>query len=152
MPKIVIQHPHTGMILEGSSWNTIQAFYNDRVNDGLPCEPLYDLVKAITASPYAFLLHAITSHTDLLVSGYSPFEVNRDMVGIEYLYQGKQFLFTYREHPWKSRSGWRKICSADESKQVFEHLIIHTLKWIPQEFRRAKAKEYEQAGFPSFVV
>jgi hypothetical protein len=114
---------------------------------GLPCEPLLDLVKAITASPYAPLLHGITSHTDLLVFGYTPFEVNREMVRIEYLYQGKQFLFTYREHPWRSQPSWRKICSTEEGKPVFEHLIIHTLKWVSQEFRQAKAREYEQAGF-----
>ncbi len=150
-PKFVIQRPcsYTSMhILEGYSWDRIQAFYNRLANEGLPCEPLLDLVKAITASPSAPLLHAITSHTDLLVSAYSPFVINREMVKIEYLYEG-QFLFTYRDHPWGSviRPPWRKKCSTKESKDVFERLIIHTLRWIPQEFRRARAKEYEQAGF-----
>lgn len=147
--KIVIQHPYfAGMVLEGRTWKTMQDFYEKLVNDCFPCEPLLDLVKAITASPYASLLHGTASHTDLLVCGYSPFEVNREMVRIEYLSQGKQFLFTYREHPWSGiRPSWRKICSADESKRVFERLIIHTLKWVPQEFRRARAREYEQAGF-----
>ena len=102
LPKVVTHHPYAGMILEGYTWKTMQNFYERRVNDGLPCEPLLDLVKAITASPHASLLHGTTSHTDLLVFGYSPFEVNSEMVKIEYVYEGKQFLFTYREHPWRS--------------------------------------------------
>lgn len=127
-PKIVIHRPspEKKMVLEGYPWKALDAFYQELVTSGLPCEPLRDLVKAIAASPSASILHATTSHTDLLVFGYSPCEVNREMLKIEYLSQGKHFLFTYREHPWSGRP-WRKSCDANEGKAVFEHLIIHLL-------------------------
>jgi hypothetical protein len=149
--KIVVHHPYrcsSIYLLDGYPWERIQAFYQKRLNEGLPWEPLFDLVKAITASPYAPLLHAITSHTSLKIHAYSPFVLNYEMVKIEYL-DDRQFLFTYHENPWGSgiQPPWRKVCSSNESKDVFERLIIHKLRWVSQEFRRSQAKNYEQAGF-----
>lgn len=149
LQKVTIQHASRHpSVCTGYPWERIQTFLTNLAlaKDGLQYEPVLDLVKAITASPYAPLLHAVTSLTNLLVYPYSPFDEGREKVTIAYLYDGN-FLFTYQEVPGK-QPVWQKKCSVDESKHVFEQLIIHKLRWVPLEFRRARATEFEQAGFP----
>jgi hypothetical protein len=132
--------------MEGHSWEGVLARHEDLVQKGWSFEPMRDFVKAITLSPYASLIYPVASMMDLQLYGYSPFHMYREVVYVSYSPQQQQFRFAYHEHP-KSAPTWERVCSVGESKDVFERLVVQKLKWVAVAYRRARAAEFDQAGF-----
>lgn len=116
----------TGTIVRSQSWDSITAFYRERVECGLDLLPMQLLVERIAASGYARGVYAATSMFALCVAQHPQFEYRREMLRVEF--EGGRFIFGYSESPYHLKE-WRKECGREGGFGTFEHVVAR-LRWF----------------------
>lgn len=85
-----------------------------------------DFVKHISESKYAHGIYATTSMHNLWISQNSEFEIDKNMLRIEFI--NDTFVFIYKESPYSNKE-WRKETDKYNGFITFEH-IMKRLKWF----------------------
>jgi hypothetical protein len=89
-------------------------------------QDMAEFVEHILNSKYAFGIHATTSMHNLWISQSSEFEIDKNMLRIEFV--SDKFIFVYKESP-HSKNEWRKECDKYSGFTTFEH-IMKRLNWF----------------------
>lgn len=108
-------------MVKSRSWNDILKFY-----ENLNMKIMAEFVEHILESKYAFGIYATTSMHSLWISQNSEFEIDKNMLRIEFV--NDKFIFIYKESPYLNKE-WRKESDKYGGFTTFEH-IMKRLKWF----------------------
>lgn len=109
------------LLVKSRSWYDVIKFYQ---NVDMPM--MLKLVEQIASSPYAHGIYATTSMHTLWISQNPEFEIDKDMLRVEF-YNDK-FVFSYKESPYSNKV-WKKECDGKSGFSTFKH-IMNRLKWF----------------------
>ena len=106
-----------GHVIQTRPWQAIADFYRERINDGVPLEPLLNLVEAINTSEAASEISGATSmsHFDLLVSDSPDFHSGDSTLHISYSPTDR--VFEFRHHCFSGHDDQR-TCAETEGLQT----------------------------------
>lgn len=85
-----------------------------------------NFIEQVSRSRYAHGIYATTSMFYLWVSQNPEFEIDKNMLRIEF--ENDRFLFRYKESPYSNKE-WKKECDKYSGFNTFEH-IMKRLKWF----------------------
>jgi hypothetical protein len=108
-------------MVKSKSWNEIFDFYKK-----LKMQNMADFIEQILNSKYAHGIYATTSMHSLWISQNPEFEIDKNMLRIEFV--GDTFVFIYKESPYLNKE-WRKESDKNNGFSTFEH-IMKRLKWF----------------------
>src|SRR5205085_8327586 len=101
-------------------WRDIAKTYRSLVENNWDMQPMLGLVEELAASRYADGIFATTSMATLCVAQTRTFELNKNMLRVDF--ESGRFVFSYHESPYKDKS-WKKECGRGEGFSTFEHVV-----------------------------
>ena len=112
------------------SWQEIRGFYEEFAQEpDWQIEPMIELVRFISESPYASGLFPYTSHTDLHIGRASGFACGDSELTIVYDQNEKTFKFTYQQREDDVKP-WSTECGAEDGRKKLEHILHKRLRWF----------------------
>jgi hypothetical protein len=93
-------------------WPAIVKFYQERIADGIPLQPLLQLVESVSQSSVANQIFAATSMSTLLISDTEDFRAGDGVLRVMYHPEKKSFEFHHRAF---SGLHDKKICPEAEA-------------------------------------
>jgi len=113
--------------IKSRSWEDIESWYLELIEDGLNYEPLLDLVKHIKNTSLDKRLLAYTSMHKLVIGIYDEIEWDREALHIEFDIGTKKWFFKYRSKP-NQPIAFDRIYNEDLGIEKFEQFIKY-IKW-----------------------
>lgn len=108
-------------MVTSKTWIEIFNFYRN-----LNMQNMAEFVESVSQSKYAYGIFATTSMHSLWISQNSEFEIDKNMLRIEFV--NDTFVFVYKESPYSNKE-WRKESDKNSGFTTFEH-ILKRLKWF----------------------
>ena len=127
-----MKEPH---LVKARPWDSVVDFFAGFASVNPECEPMHRFVSRVASSRYAEALFPLTSMHTLIISRTPEFQLNREVLRVDFDCTRQRFHFEYRERPFASpvernlkRSGpaheaWTKKCDAAAGFSAFERFL-----------------------------
>ena len=127
-----MKEPH---LVKARPWDSVVDFFAGFASVNPECEPMHRFVSRVASSRYAEALFPLTSMHTLIISRTPEFQLNREVLRVDFDCTRQRFNFEYRERPFASpvernpeRSGpaheaWTKKCDAAAGFNEFERFL-----------------------------
>ena len=106
---------------QAKSWQSIVGFYRSIAKDpqGKWISPMLELVEQIAAADFAHNIYPITSMHTLCISDVPEFDLEREMLRIDFDPKSEQFKLEYQETKSPLYKRWRKTCQLEQAFSTF---------------------------------
>ena len=121
--------------VKGRPWRDIVEHFRLLVNGnkgGYVFLPMLQFVEQIATAEFTDRIHAITSMHDVIVSDLPEFDLDRDVLKIEFDPKAGMVRFEY----WETRSPlykrWKKTCPPEHAFSSFVR-FLKLKQWLPRQ-------------------
>jgi hypothetical protein len=111
--------------VKGRPWPSILEFYRriSKSPQGEWITPMLELVEKIAAADFAQKLYPITSMHTLCISDLPEFDLEREMLRIDFDPKAGQFKLAYQETRSPLYKRWRRTCSPEQAFPSFVRFL-----------------------------